>query len=95
LAQLYDDQRRPTEAEPLLKRSLAILEKALGPNHPDVATALANLAQLYDDQGRPAEAEPLLKRSLAILEKVLGPDHPEAVVLRKKLDLVQKKKDRK
>ena len=51
-------------------------EKALGPDHPDVATALNNLAELYREQGRYAEAAPLYKRSLAIYEKGLGPDHP-------------------
>jgi CHAT domain-containing protein len=52
------------------------LEKALGPEHPDVATALNNLAGLYRAQGRYAEAEPAYKRSLAIREKALGPEHP-------------------
>ena len=64
------------EAEPLLKRSLALYEKALGPHHPDVATSLHNLALLYHDQGKYAEAEPLYERSLAIREKALGSDHP-------------------
>ena len=59
------------------KRALAIREKALGPDHPDVAASLNNLATLYIDQGRYAEAEPLLKRALAIREKALGPDHPD------------------
>ena len=53
------------------------LEKALGPDHPDVATSLNNLALLYDNQGRYADAEPLYKRSLAISRKALGPDHPD------------------
>ena len=64
-------------AEPLYKRSLAIREKALGPDHPDVASSLNNLAWLYQRQGRYADAEPLYKRSLAIREKALGPDHPD------------------
>lgn len=34
------------EAEALFKRSLAIDEKALGPDHPDVAQRLKNLAGL-------------------------------------------------
>ncbi len=38
LALLYDTQGRYADAEPLYKRSLAIREKALGPDHPDVAT---------------------------------------------------------
>jgi tetratricopeptide (TPR) repeat protein len=53
------------------------LEKALGPNHPDVAKNLNNLAEVYDAQGQYAQAEPLYKRSLGILEKTLGPDHPD------------------
>jgi hypothetical protein len=37
---------RCAEAEPHFKRALDIDEKALGPNHPDVATDLNNLAAL-------------------------------------------------
>jgi CHAT domain-containing protein/Tfp pilus assembly protein PilF len=77
LAGLYQDQGRYSETEPLYKRSVAIREKALGPDHPVVGTSLNNLAELYRDQGRYAEAEPLHRRSLAIREKALGPDHPE------------------
>jgi tetratricopeptide (TPR) repeat protein len=64
------------DAEPLNKRSLAIREKALGPDHPDVAISLNNLAALYFKQGRYVDSEPLFKRSLAIWEKALGPHHP-------------------
>jgi tetratricopeptide (TPR) repeat protein len=69
LAELYRTQGQYTQAEPLYKRSLAISEKALGPDHPRVAASLNTLASLYDAQGRYAEAEPLSKRSLAIREK--------------------------
>ena len=74
---LYQAQGRYAEAEPLYKRALAIEEKALGPEHPDIATSLNNLALLYQVQGRYAEAEPLYKRALAIGEKALGPEHPD------------------
>ena len=74
---LYVNQGRYADAEPLYKRSLAIYEKALGPDHPNVAGSLNNLAGLYNEQGRYADAEPLFKRSLAIYEKALGPDHPD------------------
>jgi hypothetical protein len=36
LAGLYDEQGRYVDAEPLYKRALAISEKALGPDHPNV-----------------------------------------------------------
>ena len=59
------------------KKALEVAEKALGPDHPDVAESLGNLAWLYDTQGKYARAEPLYKRSLAIRENTLGPDHPD------------------
>ncbi len=63
-------------ARVMYKRSLAINEKALGPEHPDVALSLNNLAELYRAQGKYDQADPLHKRSLAINEKALGPEHP-------------------
>src|SRR5262249_1004110 len=77
LGELYHAQGRYSDAEPLYKRSLATREKALGPDHPDVAVSLNNLAELYRTQGRYSDAEPLWKRALAIYEKALGPDHPD------------------
>ena len=77
---LYEVQGRYADAESLHKRALAIREKALGPEHPRVASSLNNLAVLYDAQGRYADAEPLIKRSLAIDEKALGPQHPKVAV---------------
>ncbi|MEM9488469.1 MAG: CHAT domain-containing tetratricopeptide repeat protein [Myxococcota bacterium] len=68
---------RYDEALPLVQRSLKIREKALGPDHPDVAASLNNLAILHRSRGEYDEALPLYKRSLAIREKAQGPDHPD------------------
>jgi CHAT domain-containing protein/Tfp pilus assembly protein PilF len=76
-ARSLQQQGRYADAEFLLKRSLAIREKILGTDHPDVASSLNNLGLLYIRQGQYAQAEPLLKRSLTIDEKVVGPDHPD------------------
>ena len=46
------------------QRALAIREKSLGADHPDVANNLNNLANLYYDQRKYAEAKPLYKRNL-------------------------------
>jgi hypothetical protein len=59
-----DYQPRYTNAEPLLKRSLATREETLGPDHPDIALPLNNLAGLYAREGRYADTERLYKRSL-------------------------------
>ena len=77
LAVLYYSLGDYARAEPLYKRSLAIYEKALGPEHPDVAQSLNSLAELYRSLGDYARAEPLYKRSLDIREKALGPEHPD------------------
>ena len=68
------------EAEPLMRRALAIDEKSFGPDHPDVARDLNNLAQLLQATNRLAEAEPLMRRALAIDEKSFGPDHPDVAI---------------
>jgi tetratricopeptide (TPR) repeat protein len=57
------------EAEPLYRRALAIWENSLGPDHPNVASALNNLARLLKATNRFAEAEPLMRRALAIRVK--------------------------
>jgi len=65
------------QAGPLYERALAIREKVLGPEHPEIATSLANLALLLQAQGYLALARPLYERSLMINEKVLGAEHSE------------------
>lgn len=63
------------EALPVEQQLLAIREKTLGLEHPDVATSLNNLALLHKNKGDYATAESMYKRSLAISEKAFGPDH--------------------
>ena len=63
-------------AEALFRRALAIEEKALGPEHPDVATILSNLAEPLLNEGDYSGAERLFRRAVAINENALGPDHP-------------------
>src|SRR5256712_11563527 len=65
-----------SEAVPLVQRALAIQEKILGPEHPDVAASLDNLAGLYRDQGKYAEAELLYRRAAAGREEGLGAEEP-------------------
>ncbi len=64
LAELLRNQGSYSEARPLFERSLAIDEKTLGPEHPDVAITLNNLAILLEQQGSYAEARPLYERGL-------------------------------
>jgi tetratricopeptide (TPR) repeat protein len=66
------------EAESLLRGALAIDEKTLGSDHPDLAFALNNLAFFYMQvQHNYVKAEPLIQHALAISERTLGPDHAD------------------
>ncbi len=69
LAELYPAQGRYAEAEPLYQRALAISEKALGPEHPDVAQSLENYAALLRQTARANEAERMEARAKAIRAK--------------------------
>ncbi len=69
LAKLYRVQGHYAEAEPLFKRSLAIWEGALGPDHPDVATSLENYAALLRQTARADEAARMEERAKAIRAK--------------------------
>jgi tetratricopeptide (TPR) repeat protein len=79
VVQLYK-QGQYAAALPLAERALAIREKVLGLEHPDVALSLNNLAELYQEMGNYQKAEPLYQRSLAIREKLLGLEHPDVAL---------------
>jgi eukaryotic-like serine/threonine-protein kinase len=68
---------RYPEALELLERAVAERERALGPDHLDVASSVHSLGVLYNREGRFKEAIPLFERALRITEKALGPDHPD------------------
>lgn len=76
LALLYRDQGKYKEAEPLHLRAVAVKEKVLGKDHPDMAEALNDLAVFYWHEGNYTEAVPLYLRALAVNEKAFGEDHP-------------------
>jgi CHAT domain-containing protein/Flp pilus assembly protein TadD len=77
---------KSAEAIPLGQQALAIREKLLGPDHPDVAMVLDGLGSLYEKEGRYSEAEPLYKRALTIREKAFGPNHRDHFLVAQSLN---------
>ena len=65
----YMSQGSPTEAEPYLRRTLALRRESLGRDHPDLATAKFTLADCLVDLGRYDEAEALLREARVSLQK--------------------------
>ena len=80
LDMLFDARAQYGRAERMSRAALAIGERSLGPDHPEVATRLNNLAGLLKATNRLSEAEPLYRRALAIDEASLGPDHPTVAI---------------
>ncbi|MDN5752476.1 MAG: tetratricopeptide repeat protein, partial [Nitrosospira sp.] len=70
------------EAEPLMRRALAINEASFGADHPKVARDLNNLAQLLKATNRLADAEPLMRRALYVFFRGLGTEHPSSRTVR-------------
>ncbi len=76
-----NEQEMYSEAEPLHKRALAIREKRLWPEHPDVASNLWALARVYDEQDKYAEAEAVYRRLVEVRQRVLGAEFAEIDLL--------------
>src|SRR5581483_8801177 len=63
---MQPEYRRYGEAESLFRQALAIQEKALGPEHPDIAPVLFNYAMLLRRIGRKSQARELDSRARRI-----------------------------
>lgn len=70
---------RYEQAEAFARESLRLLEREIGPRHPDVANVLDGLASVRGDMGAYDEALELSRRALDILD---GAPHGGAVVAR-------------
>jgi serine/threonine protein kinase len=76
------DQRRWSEAEPILRAVLKERTEKLGPNAPAVSNSMLNLAQLLVYTGRPDEALDLTARASTIRLASFGPNSPEVLECR-------------
>jgi len=74
---VYVNPGKNVEALELYDKCLAIDIKALGEDHPSVATTYNNIASVYRNQGKYEEALVLYDKCLATRIKALGEDHPD------------------
>lgn len=81
LADRYQMQSRPQDAERLYKRSLAMFEETMGPRHPNVGAAAQKLAHLHYSLGAYDAAEPYYKRAISVFERSLGAEHANVSAL--------------
>jgi tetratricopeptide (TPR) repeat protein len=80
IGRLYVANGETESADLMFRRSLAVYEKAFGPNHSTVAQLLSSIAQmLRRQQGALEDAERLYRRTLSIDEASYGADHSTVV----------------
>ena len=72
LANLYSAQDRFPAAEPLYRRSLELRKATLGPDHPVVATILADYAQALRRNKRARDARRLESQARRVRNNLLG-----------------------
>jgi len=85
LAVMWLEAGDPSSAEPLLKRSLKILETEPSAAGWQLASTLAATGQVYRSQGKLALAENAWMRALDIDRKMFGDAHPQVAYLMERL----------
>ena len=85
LGNAFCDQQKHVEAVPVYLRALAIDEKALGNDHPEVAMDLSNLGIAYRALGRADIAQSLFERAHKLMLNALGADDPKTKAVERNL----------
>jgi tetratricopeptide (TPR) repeat protein len=95
LTNLYRQENRLSEMEPILGHALELQEKFLGPRDHAIAMTLVSLAEVYKQEGdllaknenesdataKYSESKRLFERALDIQEANLGNDHPQLLMI--------------
>jgi len=76
LAQVEAEQGHIKEAESIARQSVADLERAFGPQHPNTAAGYVNLAKILRYRHRFDEAAKALLHAQTIDRQAFAPDHP-------------------
>jgi len=75
LMNLYRNEGRLNELEPIIQHALELQEKFLGESSTNLAHTLVTLAGVYQQEGKYAQAKPLYERAMKIDEINYGPNN--------------------
>jgi tetratricopeptide (TPR) repeat protein len=67
----------PARAEPLLRRSLSLMQSDPSAAPEQIAVVLKSLSDLYSSENKLAMAEENLSKAIAMARRTLGEDHPQ------------------
>jgi tetratricopeptide (TPR) repeat protein len=91
IASAYDSRGEYPKSLSTFETALAIREKALPANHPNLATTYNNVGSVYYKMGKYTKALPFYQKALAIWEAALFPNHPSLATLYHNIGLVHYK----
>jgi len=94
LAWIFQARNKLAEAEPVLKRSLAIMERSKGADHEDNAWILATLGSVCSTLSKFDESENYYRKALSISETAFGPDNMNVAIGLEKCAEVLRKTNR-
>ncbi len=94
LAQSYTDQLRYAEADTLFLELIAIQQRTLEPDHPQILRTRSAMGWNHRLAGRYDEAERLTAAALADMRRILGDDHPETLIAVNNLAVIYKDLER-
>jgi serine/threonine-protein kinase len=77
LASLRSNKGLYAESANYISQALAVEQKYLPPDHPDLLDAEYNYAVSLEQAGRPAQAEPVFRKMLASYSRIVGPDNAQ------------------
>jgi tetratricopeptide (TPR) repeat protein len=79
LMDLYRQQGRLNELEPIIQHAIELQEKFIGESSSNLAHTLVTLAGVYQQEGKYAQAEPLYERAMKIEEVNFGPNNQRSI----------------
>ena len=77
---VLSDLGQLAEALAMKRNALAIMEKALGPEHPALTAQYSSMGTVLGNHGQHTVALPWMRKAAAINEIVLGPEHSELAI---------------
>jgi tetratricopeptide (TPR) repeat protein len=79
LMDLYRQQGRLNELEPMIQHAIELQEKFIGESSTNSARTLVMLAELYKQEGKYAQAEPIYERAMKIEDLNFGPNNQRSI----------------
>jgi tetratricopeptide (TPR) repeat protein len=80
IAEVFVDESKYREAEPLFLRVLEKRRRVQGERDPATLNTMNALAAVYANEGRYADAEPLYREVLQVRRQLLGEKHPDTLL---------------